>query len=161
MKEAIGGTLTISIIIFFLVLINGYLAFSVNYTKAFRVKNKVISLIEQNEGWNTKAQDDIRSYLDQVNYVVPSSYTNKIQDYKCFDGYCVKCNVAGNVSASESDKDKYKDTYTGSYYSVITFINIDIPILNKIFPSLKLFQIKGETKTIYSSGNNSELELCG
>ena len=35
MKEAIGGTMTIYIIIVFLLLINAYLAFSVNYTKDF------------------------------------------------------------------------------------------------------------------------------
>lgn len=152
MRDAIGGTMSITIIIVFLVLINGYLAFSVNYTKAFRVKNRVISTIEQNEGYTEHAKEEIRDYLKQVSYVVPVDYTSKVESdgYTCNDGYCIKVNVAGNTSPNE--------TYQGTYYSVVTFINIDIPVLNKILPLVNAFQIKGETKTIYSSGTNTELQ---
>lgn len=155
MKEAIGGTMTIYIIIVFLLLINGYLAFSVNYTKAFRVKNQVISLIEQHEGYTEDAKEAIQSYLRQVHYTeIPQGYMNEVMnndgDYVCELGYCVKTTIAGASSTDE--------LYRGSYYSVITFINIDIPILNKIFPYMKVFQVSGETKMIYSSGTNSELE---
>jgi len=46
MRDAIGGTFSIQIILFFLIIINSYLAFSVNYTKAFRIKNNIIAIIE-------------------------------------------------------------------------------------------------------------------
>ena len=50
MRDAFGGLMNMVIIIVFLVLVSGYLAFNVNYTKAFRVKNKIITTIEQYEG---------------------------------------------------------------------------------------------------------------
>ena len=43
MRDAFGGLMNMVIIIVFLVLVSGYLAFNVNYTKAFRVKNKIIT----------------------------------------------------------------------------------------------------------------------
>ena len=50
MRDAYGGVVSISIVVVFLVLVSGYLAFNVNYTKAFRLKNKVISVLEEYEG---------------------------------------------------------------------------------------------------------------
>ena len=49
MRDAFGGLMNMVIIVVFLVLVSGYLAFNVNYTKAFRVKNKIITKIEQYE----------------------------------------------------------------------------------------------------------------
>lgn len=46
MRDAIGGVVNIQIILVFIVIVSGYLAFSVNYTKAFRVKNKIITTLE-------------------------------------------------------------------------------------------------------------------
>ena len=43
MRDALGGIVNITIIVVFLVIVSGYLAFNVNYTKAFRVKNKIIT----------------------------------------------------------------------------------------------------------------------
>ena len=50
MRDAFGGVANLAIIIVFLTLVSGYLALNVNYTKAFRVKNKIISTFEQFEG---------------------------------------------------------------------------------------------------------------
>ena len=47
MRDAFGGVANLVIIVVFLVLVSGYLAFNVNYTKAFRVKIKLNPLIEQ------------------------------------------------------------------------------------------------------------------
>ncbi len=152
MKEAIGGTMTIYIIIVFLLLINGYLAFSVNYTRAFRVKNQIISLIEQHEGYTEDAKEEIIAYLNKIKYVdIPREYTNNVEDgYTCEYGYCYKVTAVGEGNNSTDE------LYRGTYYSVITFVNIDIPVLNKILPRFSALQVKGETKMIYSSGTDSE-----
>ena len=49
MRDAFGGIVNLSMIVIFLVLVCGYLAFNVNYTKAFRVKNYIITTMEQYE----------------------------------------------------------------------------------------------------------------
>ena len=51
MKDAVGGIVNIWIIAIFIVLISGYLAFSVQYNKAFRMKNEIIEAIEQCDGY--------------------------------------------------------------------------------------------------------------
>lgn len=157
MKEAFGGTMTFYIIIVFLLLINAYLAFSVNYTKAFRVKNQIISLIEQHEGYTEDAKEEIRAYLNDIKYVdIDQGYMNNVTrhdgNYVCEHGYCYKVTVVGE------ENDSTNELYRGTYYSIITFVNIDIPIFNKIFPNLNVFQVKGETKMIYSSGTDSEFQ---
>lgn len=154
MREAFGSVWTIQIILIFLVLINAYLAFSVNYTKAFRIKNNIISIIETQEGFTEGAKTKTEAIMLDTGYNV--SYSNIVVPgcesggYKAIQnnagGYCVKFNRTGTNSG---------------YYSVKTYISIDIPVLGKIlgaFPNT--FAIKGETKTIYSSKvNESAAEL--
>ena len=64
MREAIGGTWLFTIVIVFIVLFSSYLAISVNYSKAFKVKNGIVDLIEQNEGLSSETQTQISNYLD-------------------------------------------------------------------------------------------------
>ena len=42
MRDALGGTVVLVIIVVFIVIVSGYMAFNVNYTKAFRIKNKIV-----------------------------------------------------------------------------------------------------------------------
>ena len=41
MRDAFGGLLNIGIIVVFMTIVSGYLAFNVSYAKAFKVKNKL------------------------------------------------------------------------------------------------------------------------
>ena len=81
MREAIGGAMTIQIIVIFMLLINAYLAFSVSYTRAFKMKNQVINIIENSEGYPTNedvggcivdnpegAICQIVSYINEIGY---------------------------------------------------------------------------------------------
>jgi hypothetical protein len=45
MREAIGGTWIFSIVIVFIVLFSSYLAISVNYSKAFKVKKVIYQVL--------------------------------------------------------------------------------------------------------------------
>ena len=42
MRDAFGGIVNIAIIVVFMTIVSGYLAFNVSYTKAFKVKNYFI-----------------------------------------------------------------------------------------------------------------------
>lgn len=147
MRDAFGGIVNIAMIVVFLVVVSGYLAFNVNYTKAFRVKNKIISTIEEYEGNlnHDDLEEKISDYMKSVGYsapnfsIDPSDNPNCDKTVKCEYGYCVqKCLVSdGSV-----------DTKKRAYFKVTTQINIDIPIINKIMPELKIFQVSGDTKPI-------------
>ena len=73
MREAIGGTWIFSIVIVFIVLFTSFLALSVNYSKAFKVKNGIVNIIEKREGISDATVDEISDYLNNVGYLVYSS----------------------------------------------------------------------------------------
>ena len=143
MRDAFGGVVNLAMIVIFLVLVTGYLAFNVNYTKAFRVKNYIITKFEQYEGncgTNTTCNDEIQSYMKTVGYHQPSDI--KVDGFNCDAGYCFKEFEVKRDSGSVKENNEQK------YYRVVTQIIIDIPIVNKIMPNLKIFQIAGDTKLI-------------
>ena len=50
MRDAVGGTFMIKLLLIFLAVYTVFIAIAINYAKAFKVKNKVINIIEQSEG---------------------------------------------------------------------------------------------------------------
>lgn len=157
MREAIGGVFSLQIILVFVILINGYMAYSVNYTRAFRVKNGIINIVEEREGFtrDSKATEEIHNYVSKAGYGLSSVQqmavrnNNNVDGWYCNgqDGYCIKCfDNTGNNSITSDNAE-----YRGVYYSIRTYVNMDIPVLNKIFTGLPDFlAVKGDTKTIYT-----------
>jgi len=129
MREAIGGAFLIKLMMFFIVLYIIFLTLAINYSITFRVKNQIINLIEQYEGYDN-AKDKISTYLADIKYFRPTNlkidYSNA-DSLECQLGYCVES----------------IDTERGSYYKVTTFVSFDFPLLNFGFP------VSGETRVIY------------
>lgn len=151
MRDAFGGLMNMVIIVVFLVLVSGYLAFNVNYTKAFRVKNKIITTIEQYEGAcdpgneSNKCNQVIKDYMQSVGYNASSlNLTDK--GYVCNNSYCIKRMEAETDTGNVDLKKKV-------YYEVTTAVVIDIPIINKIMPQLQIFQVSGTTKAFVPSSS--------
>lgn len=156
MRDAFGGITSLVIIVVFLVLVSGYLAFNVNYTKAFKVKNRIITLFEQYEGScggtnldnasaSGRCNQEIKAYIDQVGYsaIIPRSQT--AAGYTCVDafGYCYK----------KVEVDTASDREQRAYFKIVTQITIDLPIVNRILPFLgDIFQVSGDTRTIIVTG---------
>lgn len=158
MREAFGGSWLLGFVVLFIVLFSAYLAVSVNYTKAFKAKNKIINIIEQNEGFSTASnlcknnksdaclknskstEDKIYAYLKESGFII-NDLNGKVcpdDDYKFIQdgGYCVQ-----RVCTSQ-----------GSYYKVNTFIKIELPIVWQTFT----VPIKGETKVLYYTNDGIE-----
>ena len=70
MREAIGGTWLFGLVITFIVFFASFLAISINYAKAFNVKNNVVDLISKYEGNNCNARKTISNYLKYTGYLV-------------------------------------------------------------------------------------------
>lgn len=145
MRDAYGGIVNLAMIVVFLLLVCGYLAFNVNYTKAFRVKNYIITTMEQYEGncdsESSACAQKINNYIRQIGYSAPDFDLTR-DGYTCHLGYCYKeFEVGAEAGAIQENADKV-------YYRVVTQINIDIPIINKIMPNLRIFQVSGNTKLI-------------
>ena len=150
MKEAMGGIFSLEFIIVFLLILNGYMAFNVNYTKAFRVKNEIRSIIQKNEGLTDSAMEQIEEYMDDVNY----TQSNELNKY-CQNNGLYTCTVNGRSFCMEvTTSDKY-GTRNGeniaAYYKVVTFVDINIPVINRFFDQIGgIFAVTGETSLIYT-----------
>lgn len=147
MRDSIGGTFMIYVFIIFLAVYIAFVAVAFNYARAFRVKNKVIDIIEQNEGMDDAdfanlsgtntigVAGDINEYLKSVSYNVNLTSSNAEDRGVCFDlGYCVKEIPAG---------------VDGKYYKVTTFVRLELPFLNLGFT----IPVKGETRKIIEVTN--------
>lgn len=149
MRESIGGTWLLGFVVLFIVLFSGYLAVSINYTKAFKVKNQIINLIEQNEGFRTSAYGNIESV--SIDQLANSDRTeDQIYHYIKDVGY-----ASANIESSKCDR--YGTYYTGGYcirkictangvyYKVTSFIKFELPLIWTSFT----IPINGETKMIF------------
>ena len=172
MKEAMGGILSLNLILIFLVIISCYLAFSVNYTKTFRVKNEIRSIIEKNEGLTCDALKQIEKLMEDYNYegrqMCPGGgdWFLVTQPTIKKGSFCYKVQAVDKYGTYEPD-----ELYKGAYYTVGVYINIvDFPILNGTATGIndlwaflsQPFFVTGETSLIYSSGVRYEgLPSCG
>lgn len=124
MRESVGALVLLQILMIFIVIFISFLAVSVNYAQAFRIKNRIVTIIEQNEGCSVTsdnyceggAGEEIDMFLSNMYYT---------------GGYEVEAVSAGS---------------RGTYYKVYTHLNLDLPILGVIIDN---FKITGETRIIY------------
>jgi len=151
MKEAMGQVFSLEFIIVFLLIINGYLAFNVNYTKAFRVKNEIRSIIQKNEGLTESAVNDIGAYMGKVNYYQGEEYNKWCTEQGhnvCKTGNGAFCYDVATSPKYGTDKDGNE---IAAYYTVYSFVDINIPVLNRFIPQTAgLFAVTGETSLIYT-----------
>lgn len=145
MRDAMGGTVTLVIIVVFIVIALGYIAFNVNYTKAFRMKDKIISVYDDYDGdcSSNKCKQEIIKYADKIGYssgVGTGGYITCPKGYKQVDNiYCIDTvNNSSQISDSRGKR---------LHYSIATRINLEIPIIKNVFKDMKFFYIFGETKT--------------
>lgn len=143
MRDALGGTVNIIIIVMFIVIALGYITFNINYTKAFRVNDKIVSLFEQYKGNCLSASacaNEIKEYADSLGYHDDSDFTCPSGFSKQEDIYCLKTvDVKNNSEIKESN---------AKYFVIVTKTKVSIPIINNIM-DLDVFSVRGSTKTIY------------
>jgi hypothetical protein len=78
MRESIGGALMLRIFLVVIVIFVVFLCVSANFARAFRVKNGVITIIEQYEGINDKSIPLVEEYISRMGYSCydPTNYDN-------------------------------------------------------------------------------------
>ena len=151
MRDAVGGTTVMAIIIIFIIIASGYMAFNVNYTKAFRMKDKLVTMYEKYNGnCNNDCRHEIGEYAKDVGYV----HNNNLH---CPDGYTLtdslyclketKSQVGASGGGHIDNSGIVLDKKNICYYSFVTKINISIPVIDNIF-DLEVFNITGDTKAM-------------
>ena len=138
MRDAVGGSLLLNIIVIFTSIIILLFAGILAYSKAYKIKNRIIEVIEKHENYNETVVNELSEDLRKSGYIVA---TKAQIDAKCGttsgnlneDGgylYCVyeKSGIGAGAKT----------------YEVVTYIHFDFPVIGDMLT----FAVKGETKTL-------------
>lgn len=147
MKESIGATWIMSIVIVFIIIFSGYLALSINYSKAFRVKDGIIDRLQKHNGPNAESLADISNYMNEIGY----NSKGRCDDLYSADKYISYIGVSQNISDYQgTEKYNYcvqkvysrgsSEQMFGAYYKVVVFFSISLPLLD-----FANFKVSGET----------------
>ena len=139
MREAIGNAFIFNIVIVFVIIVMMLLVGSLAYTKAFKVKNRIVNVIEKNDGFTLDAIEEIRRDLSSIGYRI--SFNSK----SCKNRDDVAPIYGGNNNGDYHYCVYEYDTQRGKYYHVKTFMHFDIPIIGGFIE----FPVSGETRIIY------------
>ena len=142
MREAIGGTWLFGLVITFIVFFASFLAVSINYSKAFSVKNDIVDLISKYEGNNCNSRKKISQHLKNIGYLVTGTCDS---DYTGYNLNGDKVNTGKAYYCIKSDSTGESTTFDKSFYSVEIFFKIDLPMVGDLIN----FKIKGETEYIF------------
>ncbi len=161
MRDATGSAWVFAVCILFILLFTAYLAISINYAKAFRIKNHIIDKIEENEGYNEGIAQTIDEYLDEQGYDAYGVCDPYIKDEGSdIDWQLDECLQKGDIPTDRcslclyrKNADKQDDPVIRakrSYYRVVAFFRFDLPVIKTFMPS---FQVAGESRYIYDFAN--------
>lgn len=156
MKEAVGGISLFQIVMFFIVLFTGYVCLSINYSKAYGIKNELLTIIKNQGGVCTADSGNCYNFKDIVtSYLLDVGYRSTGKCNRGGDSDWVGYDRNGNLLTS-GDKAAFciKGVQDGTnsqlsqavYYKVKVFYQLDLPIINSIFN----FTVSGETSKVYS-----------
>ena len=133
MRDAVGGSILLNIVIIFLSLVIVFFAGIMAYSKAYKVKNRIIEIIEREKGYNTAAIRSIESDLRLYGYRNSTSR---------------RCD-SGNLNTSTFFYCVYErgNVLRGTTYEVVTYVQFDFPIIGDWL----VFPVKGQTKVLNKS----------
>ena len=132
MRDAFGGAFSIKLKLIFLMLYISFMCVVINYARAFRVKNEIINIVEQNQGYDPtnkiEVDKQINNYLEEVGYHVNQKDVNRSSCSELTGhGYC--------IVLMSSDPE---------YYKVEAYMVFRLPIINVDFT----IPIQGETRRL-------------
>ena len=130
MKDAIGSSVLLSIILAFLAIFIIFIAFIMNYAMAFRASNYVVTMIERSEG-NVKIGSTRDNAHDDTLY-------GALKARLYYNDYL-------KISCEENNN--------GAVYTVTTSLGFKLPLFDINIP----IYINNETKTLYNVECNSAL----
>ena len=153
-----GSSLLLNIVIVIIGVVSAFLISSIAYSKAFKVKNRIVSVIEKYNGDCNFDNDadtcysEINSELQDMGYSSNISHgcsdedtlvygKNNVRYHFCVNKYtlCDEYKTDGKTC-----KDDSNETY---YYKVTTFMHFDIPLIGQVLE----FPVSGETKNFYET----------
>ena len=134
MKESVGYTVTLNIVITFIIILFTFLSAALIYFKSNKVSNVITETIEKYEGYNNYAKTEVNNRLKSIGY-----NKKKVNCSNYYRGIGAK--ERNNCSTSLTDgTDGYcvfvcRELYDGEcyyYYKISTNMMVNVPIVNNI-----------------------------
>jgi hypothetical protein len=159
MRESFGSAWIFGLVMVFMLVFSAYLALTISYQKAFKVKNEVLSIIEREQGVTSKTSSNPENWgaVQLINsYLTNMSYRQKgacPEGSKGIDTLDLNANYSNFHDGGGSDKFYYcitkKNSGDGlrtsaSYYEVKLFYKFNLPVIGDIYT----FDVSGETNDI-------------
>ncbi len=153
MRESIGGSWLLGLMVMFILLFTAFLVVTINYTKAQRLKNEVTDFIEREEGLTSRTSTNIGAVELIDNYLKRSGQSGM---GKCPDNSYIGGTVEGSPKIERALKnkkyhycvkkiDKFQDKEKQkAYYDVIVFVEFNLPVIGDIFT----YSVSGRTAQI-------------
>lgn len=159
MKESIAQAFILNLIMFFFgILILLYFG-SINYSKAYKSKNRIITVIEKYGVWDKNTKQEVEDNLVKTGYQTVL-YTDADSDTKCkqFEDsgtlvFPVHKTSGGDHTADWVGGRRYDycvveySAAKGKYYKVVVYMKFEIPIIGGFLS----FPVMGETKVLYEN----------
>lgn len=147
MREAVGSSFVFNLIIIFVGVILFTLIGSFSYSKAFKIKNNIVNIVDRHNGYTADARAEIDGLLRSIGYRVLSNSSNPSCD-RC-DGRtdCV-VETPSDVSLYRYCIYKYETNKT-VYYGIESYMYFDFPLIGGYLE----FPVYGETKSLYIDRN--------
>jgi len=160
MRESLGGSMLLNLVIIFAGLVIVFFIGILSYSKAYRVKNRIVEIIEKYGAYEVLDSGN-NLVTGEINPDLSAAGYNTSNPTRCNNVKASLINEEnGRYSADElSDNlNKYGYNYcvfrsnkslnsTGNYYVVVTFIHFEVPIIG----DLLTFPVYGETKILGKS----------
>ena len=152
MKEAVGGGLLFNLVVIFTSIVILLFVAIIAYAKAYGVKNRIVSVIEEYGQYSTDAINNINATLKDVGY--KSIYSDR----------CNNDRVRNHVSEMGADPNKNLNAgrnfdycvyevknnsgkQGGKYYLVVTFVSFEFPVIGDRI----LYPVYGQTRILGKS----------
>lgn len=164
MRASLGNSLLLNLVIVFASLVMLTFISILSYSKAYKVKNRIVVAIEENGTYNENVAEQIAIDLHNIGYhtgyskkeckkfLVKSNDKIYVLEPKPASSdfqYCVIkiCNKIYNASTGLYGNTC--DVEQGYYYKVITYVNYKFPIIESIFK----IPVSSETKILGKTYN--------
>jgi len=156
MRESIGNSLLLYLVVIFSGVVILFFVGIISYSKAYRVKNRIVDVIEKYNGYTTgenSAESEINASLSEMGYTITnsdfcngSSVQNHLKNIS--ESFVLKNNPTSGYNYCVYEISDKSSSNT-KYYVVVTFVNFNFPIIG----SMLNIPIYGETKILGKSYN--------
>lgn len=144
MRESIGQAFLTTLVLTIIGVMIFILIGAVVYSKTFKIKTKLVDIVEKYKGYNESAKDEIQEYLVSIGY---RKNKNSTQNCPSKDGGTILNNKSEQFHYCLYEFDSGTGNNRGKYYGVMVYIYFDFPIIGEMLE----IPVYGETEVFFDA----------